>query len=160
MSVLKAKRRESKAEFVNIADQIFTETLWFLARMSFRYQRLLAEDAMRLASEVLDHCEKAQNIRLSAERVNYEARLAHLLEARASVMALDVHLSHIWSILMLNPQGCFTNTKGVMKSAADCTKILDKVAEDLGEKIDKEKNMLTALLESDKKRYRELSGEQ
>lgn len=143
---------------MNVADHVFVDTMWFLSRLSNRYQRLLAEDTMHLASETLDHCEKAQNIRLTEEEINYKTRRYHLMEARASVMALDVHLSHIWAILMTNPQGCFTNTKGETKSADDAIKILDKMAIQLGENIDKEKNLLTALLESDKKRYRELSG--
>ena len=43
MSVLRAKRTTSKAEFVNTANAIYIETLNFLTRMSARYSRLLAE---------------------------------------------------------------------------------------------------------------------
>ena len=56
MSVLKAKRTVSKAEFVNTANQIYVETLNFLTRMSARYARLLAEPVAKLAGEVVDHC--------------------------------------------------------------------------------------------------------
>ena len=62
MSVLKAKRTVSKAEFVNTANQIYVETLNFLTRMSARYSRLLAEPVAKLAGEVVDHCEKANSI--------------------------------------------------------------------------------------------------
>ena len=62
MSVLKAKRTVSKAEFVNTANQIYVETLNFLTRMSARYARLLAEPVAKLAGEVVDHCEKANSI--------------------------------------------------------------------------------------------------
>ena len=151
MSVLKSKRKESKAEFVNVADQIFSEVLAFMARLSNRYQRLLAQDTMRLASNVLDHAEMAQNIYIHDEQT-YTLRRAHLLECRASLMALDVHMTHIWQAMMKNPQGCFTNTKGQTKSPSEATEILDKMAISLGEKIDKEKGMLTKLMQSDKER--------
>lgn len=59
MSVLKARRTTSKAEYVNTANQIYVETLNFLTRMSARYSRLLAEPVAKLAGEVVDHAEKA-----------------------------------------------------------------------------------------------------
>ena len=49
MSVLKAKRTTSKAEFVNTANQLYVETLNFLTRLSARYSRLIAEDIAHLA---------------------------------------------------------------------------------------------------------------
>ena len=39
MSVLKNKRTTSKAEFVNTANEIYTETINFLSRLSARYSR-------------------------------------------------------------------------------------------------------------------------
>lgn len=152
MSVLKSKRHESTAEFVNVADQIFVETMGFLVRLSNRYQRLLAQDTIHAASLVLDHTEAAQNIRVT-DKVSYGLRRSHLLEARSWVMALDVHMTHIFRLIMTNPQGCFTDTKGRTKPPAEAVKLLNNMAESLGEKIDKEKNLITALLQSDKERY-------
>lgn len=60
MSVLQMKRTTSKAEFVNTANQIYVETINFLTRISARYSRLLAEPVAKLAGEVIDHAEKAQ----------------------------------------------------------------------------------------------------
>lgn len=156
MSVLKARRHESKAEFVNVADQIYSETMGFLAKLSNRYQRLLAQDTMHLASMVLDHTECAQNIRIT-DRVTFETREKHLVEARSYVMALDVHLSHIWVLMMENPQGCFTNTKGETRQPADALRLLDNMADSLGEKIDFEKNLITKLLQSDKEKFRKIN---
>lgn len=155
MSVLKSKRHESTAEFVNVADQIFVETMGFLSRMSNRYQRLLAENTMNLASEVLDFAEKAQNIRITDE-VTYKLRREYLEASRASVMALDVHMTHIWMILMTNPQGAFTNTKGETISSSNAKARLNGMADSLGDKIDKEKNLITGLLEADKKKFMSL----
>ena len=62
MSVLKSKRTESKAEYVNIANAIYIETINFLTRISARYSRLIAEPVAKLAGEVIDHAEKANSI--------------------------------------------------------------------------------------------------
>ena len=107
MSVLKQKRTTSKAEFVNTANQIYIETLNFLTRLSARYSRLIAEPTAKLAGEVKDFSEKANSIFPSdAQRV--DLRTAHLLEARASLMALDSRLTDCYLIMNQNPEGCFT----------------------------------------------------
>lgn len=54
MSVLKSKRTESKAEYVNVANAIYIETINFLTRISARYSRLIAEPVAKLAGEVID----------------------------------------------------------------------------------------------------------
>lgn len=151
MSVLKAHRSESRAEFVNVANQIYIQTINFLSRLSSRYSRLMASDVARLASEVLDHCEKANSIYPSDEK-RKEMRMVHLLEARASLMALDVHMAHVYEIMMLNPAGCFTKGNGESVSSSDAKKRLDKMAQDLGELIDSENNKITNVLRSDKER--------
>ena len=48
MSVLKSKRTESKAEYVNVANAIYIETINFLTRISARYSRLIAEPVAKL----------------------------------------------------------------------------------------------------------------
>lgn len=60
MSVLKAHRSESKAEFVNSANKIYIQTINFLTRLSSRYSRLVASQVANLASEVLDNVEKSE----------------------------------------------------------------------------------------------------
>ena len=54
MSVLAQKRTVSKAEFINVANQIYVETMNFLTRLSARYSRLIAEPVAKLAGEVKD----------------------------------------------------------------------------------------------------------
>lgn len=151
MSVLKMHRTESKAEFVNTANEIFKETLQFLSRLSSRYSRLLASDVIRLASEVLDNAEKANNIYPSDEK-RLELRKVHLLEARAALMALDVHMAHCYEVMILNPQGCFSTASGKEVPPGEAVKRLDHMAQSLGEKIDKENNLLTNVLKSDRAR--------
>lgn len=127
MSVLKSKRTESKAEYVNVANAIYIETINFLTRISARYSRLIAEPVAKLAGEVIDHAEKANSIYPSDDQ-RRQLRKAHLLEARASLMALDVRLTHCYLIMTQNPQGCFKLPQGKVsmrrKQLKDWTKWL------------------------------------
>ena len=84
-----------------MAHQIFVETMAFLTRLSARYSRLLAEPTAKLAGEVLDEAEKANSIYPSDEQ-RIRLRKAHLLEARASLMALDVRLALCYEVIMQN----------------------------------------------------------
>lgn len=147
MSVLKQKRTTSKAEFINTANQIYIETINFLTRLSARYSRLIAEPTAKLAGEVIDQAEKANSI-FPSDPQRMELRKAHLLEARASLMALDVRLTHCYLILNQNPEGAFTNSKGNPVKSADATEKLDKMAQNLGELIDKENELLKGAIKS------------
>ncbi len=151
MSVLKSKQNLSRAEFVNVANEIFTETYQFLSRVSARYGRLLAPEICARASDVIDHCEMANKV-LPTDKVKAEYRERHLLEALGAVSALDVKMAHLYNIMMKNPQGCFTDTKGKTLEASRATKRLDSMAQSLGEKIDREMNLIKAVLDSDRSR--------
>lgn len=140
MSVLKAHRSESKAEFVNTANKIYVQTINFLSRLSSRYSRLVADSVADLASEVVDNAEKANSIYPSDE-TRKELRKQHLLESRAALMALDVHLAHCYDLMMQNPSGCFTSSGGSNVSSSDAKKKLEHMAQELGELIDAENAM-------------------
>ena len=145
MSVLKSKRTESKAEYVNVANAIYIETINFLTRISARYSRLIAEPVAKLAGEVIDHAEKANSIYPSDDQ-RRQLRKAHLLEARASLMALDVRLTHCYRIRSQNPQVCFSTPPGKSVDAKKATERLDKMAQKLGELIDKENDLLQGMI--------------
>lgn len=147
MSVLKINRSESKAEFINTANEIYTRTMTLLSRLSARYSRLLAADTMHLASEVVDNAEKANSIYPSSD-ARRELRERHLLEARGALMALDVKLFHCYSILTQNPSGCFETSSGKPLGASDAVQRLDNMAQSLGELIDKENALLTSLIKT------------
>lgn len=151
MSVLKAHRSESKAEFVNTANKIYVETINFLSRLSARFSRLMANDVSHLASEVLVNAEKANSI-FPSDHTRKELRKQHLLESRATLMALDVELSHCYDIMMLNPEGCFTTSNGNPVKPARAKEILENMAQSLGVLIDSENGLLTNTLKSDKDR--------
>lgn len=151
MSVLKSKQNPSRADFVNVANDIFTETYQFLSRVSARYGRLFAPDICSRASDILDHCEMANKV-MPTDKVKAEYREKHLLEALGAVSALDVKMAHLYVIMMKNPQGCFTDTKGNTVDADRATKRLDNMAQSLGEKIDREMELIKGVLNSDKAR--------
>lgn len=151
MSVLLSHRSESKAEYVNTANNIYIHTINFLSRLSSRYSRLVAGSVSGLAAEVVDNAEKANSIYPSDE-TRKELRKQHLLESRAALMALDVHLSHCYDLMMLNPEGCFTKSNGDKVGSTGAKKKLDRMAQELGELIDAESGLLTNVLKSDKGR--------
>ena len=115
--------------------------------MSARYSRLLAEPTAMLAGEILDHSEKANSIFPSDDQ-RKELRKAHLLEARASLKALDVRLTHCYTVMMQNPEGCFTTNKGKSLPPAEAVAKLDRMAASLGEMIDREDELLKGTLKS------------
>lgn len=149
MSVLKAHRGQSKAEYCNTANAIYVETLGFLSRLSARYSRLLAQDAAHLASEVVTNAEKANSM-MPSDEIRYNERKAFLLRARAALVALDLHLARVYEVLLMNPEGAFQTTKGKNVPIADAMKKLDHMAQSLGEKIDEEEKMLNGVMKSDK----------
>lgn len=145
MSVLKAKRTESKAEYINKAHEIFLLTLNLLSRLSSRYSRLVAPSVMTLATEVVSYCEKANSIYPSDED-RQRLRNEHLLNARASLMALDVQLANVYNLCVMNPQGCFTTVNKNSMSSSRALEKLSKFSQTCGELIDEEKNMITSLI--------------
>lgn len=151
MSVLKQKRTVSKAEFVNTANQIYTETLAFLTRLSARYSRLIAQDIAHLAGVVMDYAEMANKTFPSDEQRKIK-RKGYLLEAQAALSALDVRLTHAYLVMSQNPQGCFTDGSGKTLPAAEATEKLDAMAQNLGELIDREGDLIKGTMESDRKR--------
>ena len=68
--------------------------------------------------------------------------------ARASLMALDVRLTHVYLILNQNPEGAFTTSKGNPVKSQDAMEKLDKMAQNLGELIDKENELLKGAIKN------------
>ncbi len=151
MSVLKSHRTESKTEYVNTANEIYVQTIEFLSRLSSRYARLVAEKVAALASEVVDNAVEANDIYPSND-TRKELRERHLLEARASLAALDLRLGRCYELMMRNPEGCFSKSNGDAIDSSKARKKLEQMSQALGELIDAERSMLTGVLKSDKGR--------
>lgn len=111
----------------------------------------MATQVANLATEVLDHAEKANSI-YPSDATRKELRKTHLLESRASLMALDVHLAHCYELMMTNPAGCFTTSSGKTVNSSDAKRKLEHMSQELGELIDQENSLLTNVLKSDKSR--------
>lgn len=151
MSVLKSRRTESKASYLNTANEIYENTLDFLTRLSARYSRLIASNIADIAFKLVTEVEIANSIYPSDyERIMQ--RRTHLLEALGLVNTLDVHLTHCYRILMKNPEGCFRNSKGETLKEYDAVRKLENMANTLGSQIDTEKGYLLNVMESDLKR--------
>lgn len=147
MSVLQSQRTISRTEFINTAKDIYVETLTFLTKLSAKYSRLIAVQISELAGEALDLCEKANQIYPSSED-NKRMRKEMLVNARATLMALDVRLSLCYELMNRNPQGCFERDI----SASTAKEKISKMANKLGTLIDKEKSLIAAVIESDRRR--------
>lgn len=153
MSVLKRRRLESKANYLNYANEICDATVELLARLSPRYGRVLTEAASRLAHAVVDEVEIANSIYPSpSDAQRKEQRKYHLLEARGALRALDVELGRCYRVLLKNPKGAFQKASGKSVSADDAERILENLAENVGTLIDLEDAAISGVLESDRKR--------
>ena len=71
-----------------------------------------------------------------------------MLEARASLMALDVRLALCYEVIMQNPQGAFTNSAGQNVPPGKAEDKLEKMAQSLGGLIDRENDLIKGALES------------
>lgn len=152
MSVLKTKRKESKAEFVNVANQIFVETVNFVSRLSARYSRILTKGAIQIASNLMTNV-MAANTMQPTDEVRYNERKAYLLRARGAVAALDYHLAQVYEVLMMNPEGAFSTSKGSVVPLNKAVERLDNMSQSLGEKIDEEDRLLSGVLKSDRQTF-------
>lgn len=63
-------------------------------------------------------------------------------------MALDVRLTHCYMIMNQNPEGCFTTSKGKAVASSEAMEKLDKMAQSLGELIDRENELLKGQIKS------------
>lgn len=149
MSVLKNKRKESKAEYINCAYKIYICTIEFLSKLSARYSRLTAQDIAHTAYEVMLNCESANAV-FPSDTIRADLREGYLLKARASLQALDVSLSVVYDILSKNPSGAFVTSTKKDVAPADASKKLDNMSQELGELIDSELKMINKILQSDK----------
>ena len=60
----------------------------------------------------------------------------------------NVRLTHVYLILNQNPEGAFTTSKGNPVKSQDAMEKLDKMAQNLGELIDKENELLKGAIKN------------
>lgn len=151
MSRLAKNRSVSRAEYVKVAGEIFHGTVDFCTKLSARYQRLLAADTIHLAREVRVNCIKAQET-YPRDEVKRQLRERYLLQARASLHALDDALNDIYELLSRNPEGAFQSAGGKFVTGKKAAEKLDSMAQRTGEAISREYELIKAVLSSDRKR--------
>ena len=95
----------------------------------------------------MDYSEKANSIFPSDDQ-RKSLRKEYLIKARSSLMALDVRLTHVYSVLMCNPQGAFTTQNSSPLDSSSASKRIDKMADSLGNLINEENALLTGAIKS------------
>ena len=103
---------------------------------------------MQIATKVLNETNMAQGI-FPHDDLSRTTRMKHLIESRAALYALDAQMYYIWHAMMTNPEGCFTTTSGRTKTNAEAKEILNRMAESLGEKIDREFGLISKVMQAD-----------
>lgn len=149
ISVLKCNRSESQVEFVYTAEEIYKRTVDIISRLSARYSRLVGNDIVETAMKVLQECNIANNFYPSDE-ATLEKRKTHLRVAKGYLKSLDYTLSYCYDILMLNPQGAFTNAKGETLPSSKAKDKINKSSQTLGELISKEYELISKRIKNDK----------
>lgn len=145
-------------DYVNVACNIHDETINFLSRLSARYSRLFAEKTAMIAGNIMDEAATAEGIYPNNE-ASVAQRRAHLIEARANLVALDARLLRIYNILRKNPKGAFAkgNDKGDDRkqfTTDDALRILENMAESIGLMIDREDKLLDGIMVDDQRRLK------
>lgn len=158
MSVLKNKRKESSAEFINCAYNIYIQTIEFASKLSSRYSRIMAENITSVAFDVMHNAESANAVYPSNPN-RYELREKYLLAAKGSLRTLDVALSVCYDVLMKNPQGAFQVASKKPVAPAAAIDKLDKMAQSLGELIDLEEKMIAKIIKNDHERCKKEAKE-
>lgn len=147
MSVLLAKRNESKAQFVKTGYDIYIQSLNFASLLSAKYSRILLPGIVGNATELLTHVSQANAIR-PVDEERYLLRHHDFLEAKRALDALDTYLSICYDIIRQNPQGAFRKKKEQLTPDAALAK-LNKMAFALGTLIDTETKLLGGIIKSD-----------
>ena len=158
MSVLKCNRTESKVQYITTAIEIEGKTIHLLTRMSTKYQKLFAEKVMGLAIDLVSCCEEANKIYPSSERRIY-MREELLLKAQSYLSALDVQLKFCYDILMMNSKYALESASGHPVEGGSAKEKLEKLAYTLGDLIDKEDNFIKKVIESDKRKLKNMTTE-
>ncbi|MBQ7609099.1 MAG: hypothetical protein IJU76_14210 [Desulfovibrionaceae bacterium] len=109
------------------------------------------DSTIKLASDIADFCEKGNSV-YPSDTVRLELRESYLLQARASLMALDVKMADIYLVLRQNPQGAFVTEGEKLKEPPQAMGRIQTMSQTLGEMIDRENGYITSLLKSDKQR--------
>lgn len=109
----------------------------------------MGEGIVETAMKVVQEYNIANNFYPSNE-ITLEKRRTHLRIAKGYLKSLDYYLSYCYEILMLNPQGAFTNAKGDTLPSSKAKGKIEKSSQILGELIAKEYDLISQRIKNDK----------
>lgn len=155
MSVLKNKRNESPMEYVTNGYAIEKYSIDFTKRLSTKNARIYQEPITRLAMIQSDLAYVANEI-YPTNRAEYQVRRILLGVSKAVLHALDKRMSDVYECLMVNPSDAFNRQNGKPIPKAEAERILDNMADDLGDMIDKQDGLLKGVRDSDRERFKNL----
>lgn len=144
MSVYKSQRKESKAEFLHIAQELAVYSAQQVKKFPKGQRHLFADDIMNLALEIHDDVLRANAIYIckTTSEEDYKFRHECFTKARGAISALSSLLTVTLTFLL---QG--NNFFGTKEDAA-------KVFEHWAELLNKEATLIKALQASDIDRYK------
>lgn len=140
MSVYKSKRGESSVQFIEVARKLEEHTLRQCLKVPKRYTFLLTQEIMRLATKVYEEVVAANSI-FPTNQHEVQMRRDHLINANATLQALDRQLGLLAGVLWKNPE----NFKG-----------FDNAFTTWGDLINEEAKLISGIRRSDRARYKSL----
>jgi len=155
MSVLKNKRNQSPMEYVTNGYAVEKYSIDFTKRLSTKNARIYQKPVTRLAMLQSDLAYMANEI-YPTNRAEYQVRRALLGMSMAILHALDKRMSDVYENLMVNPSDAFNRQNGKPIPKAEAIRILDRLADELGDMIDKQDSLLKGVRDSDKERFSNL----
>lgn len=142
-------------EYVTNGYAIEKYSIDFTKRLSTKNARIYQDPVKRLAMIQSDLAYVANEI-YPTNRAEYQVRRALLNLSMAILHALDKRMADVYENLMINPSDAFNRQNGKPIPKPEAIKILDKLAYDLGDMIDKQDALLKGVRDSDKERFSKL----
>lgn len=142
-------------EYVTNGYAIEKYSIDFTKRLSTKNARIYQDPVKRLAMIQSDLAYVANEI-YPTNRAEYQVRRALLILSMAILHALDKRMADVYENLMINPSDAFNRQNGKPIPKPEAIKILDKLAYDLGDMIDKQDALLKGVRDSDKERFSKL----
>lgn len=142
-------------EYVTNGYEIEKYSIDFTKRLSTKNARIYQKPVTRLAMFQSDLAYIANEI-YPTNRAEYQVRRALLSVSTAVLHALDKRMADVYENLMVNPSDAFNRQNGKPIPQAEAVRILDKLADDLGNMIDKQDALLKGVRDSDKGRFSKL----
>lgn len=142
-------------EYVTNGYAVEKYSIDFTKRLSTKNARIYQKPVTRLAMLQSDLAYVANEI-YPTNRAEYQVRRALLSLSMAILHALDKRMADVYENLMINPSDAFNRQNGKPIPKPEAIKILDKLAYDLGDMIDKQDALLKGVRDSDKERFSKL----